>query len=53
MKRQNKKFTLKEKKRFSRLLKKDLRYKTNQEIKFLIKEHEEEQTKLFEIGMEQ
>lgn len=36
-----KKFTLKEKKRFSKLLKKDLTYKSNQEMKILIKEYED------------
>lgn len=49
MKRQKKKFILKEKKRFSRLLNQDLKYKSDQEIKILFKEHEEKQIKLFEM----
>lgn len=50
MKRQ-KRFTLKEKKRISRLLKQDLIYLSNQEILELIEGHEDKQTKLFETGV--
>lgn len=44
---QNKKLIRKEKQRISRLLGKDLSYKSNQEILRLVEEHESEQLESF------